>query len=48
VCKHRFCTTCWNSHVERNSKYGLYERNNTLVGINMHVCCPMCRHKINL
>jgi len=46
VCKHRFCTTCWNSHIERNSKYSLNECNHQLVGIKMHVCCPMCRHKI--
>ena len=48
ACKHRFCTTCWNHHVERNSKYSLNECNNTLVGITMHVCCPMCRHKIRV
>jgi len=46
ACKHRFCTTCWNSHIERNSKYSLNESNNTLVGLTMHVCCPMCRHKL--
>ena len=46
VCKHQFCKECWKSHIERNSKYSLNECNHQLVGIKMHVCCPMCRHKI--
>ena len=46
VCKHKFCTKCWSQHLLRNSKYSLNECNHQLVGIKMHVCCPMCRHKI--
>lgn len=48
VCKHQFCKECWKSHIERNSKYSLNECNRQLVGIKMHVSCPMCRHKIYL
>ena len=46
VCKHKFCTKCWSQHLLRNSKYSLNGCNHELVGIQMHVCCPMCRHKI--
>jgi len=46
VCKHQFCKKCWNTYIERNSKYSLNECNHQLLGIKMYVCCPMCRHKI--
>jgi len=46
VCKHKFCTKCWNHHLEKNSKYSYDECNDRFVGIKMHVCCPMCRYKI--
>ena len=48
VCKHQFCKKCWNHHVEKNSKYSFNECNNELLGLTMHVCCPMCRHKVSL
>lgn len=51
VCKHRFCTTCWNSHIERNSRYSGWWRadgNGDRVVQRVHVCCPMCRHEIEV
>ena len=43
VCKHRFCTKCWDYHIQNNYKYS-FSHNQEL----MHVCCPMCRHEIEI
>jgi hypothetical protein len=47
VCKHRFCTKCWNHHIEKNSRYSgsrwAYTDDD-----RKHVCCPMCRHEIEV
>jgi hypothetical protein len=51
ACKHRFCTTCWNSHIERNSRHSGWWRadgNGDRVVQRVHICCPMCRHEIEV
>ena len=47
VCKHRFCTKCWNSHIERNLRYSGWQGADGDGG-RAHICCPMCRHEIEV
>ena len=47
VCKHRFCTKCWDEHIERNSRYSRSRWAYT-DDDRTHVCCPMCRHEIEV
>ena len=43
VCKHRFCIECWDSHIQKNYKHSFVHKS-----IKIHVCCPMCRHEIEI
>lgn len=40
-CKHSFCKTCWNTHIERNTKYN-YRYGYT------YVSCPLCVREIKV
>ena len=44
VCKHRFCTKCWDEHIVRNSRLMMRWRQQTIT----YVSCPMCRHEIKV
>ena len=45
-CGHTFCGSCWEMHVNANSKPEYYDRFDDERTGRMILSCPMCRHKM--